>query len=344
MHRQGGCFISAGDEMRLACHDVVVREPAGKLLTVLLWACVVVAVPLVGVRWVDSSAGMVAVLQAVEPMTGFAVAVLVLIAAATRRWRITLASTALLTVCATIAAPSLLDDTVAASREDLVVMSANMEYGGADAQSLVSAVRDHRVDVLMLIEITPAAVERLRVAGLHSLLPESAGRPSQDAGGTIIRSRSRVTLVESRREDLPPRAFDQPVVLMHREAGDVMLRAVHSRPPSPFAVTGWRAGLADLQAWRDGQPVGLPLVMAGDYNSSWGHPGFRRIAETMTDAHRAAGEGWVRTWPQGRRLIRPFIQPDHVLVQGMGVVAAGVVHLPGTDHAAVWARLSPREP
>lgn len=45
------------------------------------------------------------------------------------------------------------------------------------------------MDVLVLVEITPAAVERLRVAGLDTLLPESVGRTSQDAGGTIVRSR-----------------------------------------------------------------------------------------------------------------------------------------------------------
>lgn len=84
------------------------------------------------------------------------------------------------------------------------------------------------------------------------------------------------------------------------------------------------------------------MVLAGDFNSSWGHPGFRGVVETMTDAHRAADQGWVRTWPQGRRLIRPFVQLDHVLVRGLSVVDAGVVHLPNTDHAAIWARLTPR--
>ena len=54
-------------------------------------------------------------------------------------------------------------------------MSANLEYGGADATSLVAAAREHRVDVLVLIEITPAAVKRLRAAGLDTLLPESVG-------------------------------------------------------------------------------------------------------------------------------------------------------------------------
>jgi len=135
-------------------------------------------------------------------------------------------------------------------------------------------------------------------------------------------------------------AFDEPVVSIHRPAGDVVLRAVHSQPPSISEAADWRSGLADLQAWRERQSPPEPLVMAGDFNSSWGHPGFRQVAETMTDAHRAAGLGWVRTWPQGRRLIRAFIQLDHVLTRGLSVVDAGLVHLPKTDHAAVWARLS----
>jgi endonuclease/exonuclease/phosphatase (EEP) superfamily protein YafD len=102
--------------------------------------------------------------------------------------------------------------------------------------------------------------------------------------------------------------------------------------------------LADLEAWRERQSDDLPLVMAGDFNASESHPGFRQVAETTTDAHRAAGQGWVRTWPRGRRLVPEFIQLDHVLVRRLGVVDAGVVHLPDTDHAAVWARLSVHRP
>jgi endonuclease/exonuclease/phosphatase (EEP) superfamily protein YafD len=321
-----------------------VKEFWGRSLTVLLWASVVVAVPLLGVRWVDSSVGMVAVLQSMVPMTGVAVAVLVAIAAATRRWRVTAAAGALLAVCATLAVPSVLRHTVAPGRDDLVVMSANLEFGAADAQSLVIAAREHQVDVLVMLEITPAAVERLRIAGLDSLMPGSVGRPSEDAGGAIVRSRLPLTLVEPGLGPVSPYAFDEPGVVVHRPTGDVVVRAVHSLPPGLSGASEWRSGLADLQAWRERQAADQPLVMAGDFNSSQDHPGFRRVAETMTDAHRTAGQGWVRTWPQGRRLIRPFVQLDHVLVRGVGVVDAGVVHLPDTDHAAVWARLSPRDP
>jgi len=313
----------------------------GTLLTVLLWAGLAVAVPLVGVRWVDSSAGPVAVLQSLVPLTGVLVAVLVVVAAVTRRWSPTAAAGALLAVCITISVPSLFGDTVAPGRADLVVMSANLEYGGADAQSLVIAAREHRVDVLVLIEVTPSSLARLRVAGLDTLLPGSAGESTQGAGGTIIRSRVPMTLVQPGLDQVSPHAFDEPVVSIHRSTGDVVLRAVHSLPPGLSGAADWRSGLARLQSWRERQPPDRPVVMAGDFNSSWGHPGFRQVAETMTDAHHAAGQGWVQTWPQGRRLIRPFIQLDHVLVRGLGVVDAGVVQLPGTDHAAVWARLSP---
>ena len=176
----------------------------GTLLTVLLWAGLAVAVPLVGVRWVDSSAGPVAVLQSLVPLTGVLVAVLVVIAAVTRRWSLAAATGALLAVCITISVPSLFRNTVAPGRDDLVVMSANLEYGGADAQFLVIAAREHRVDVLVLIEVTPSSLARLRVAGLDTLLPGSAGQSTQGAGGTIIRSRVPMTLVQPGLDQVSP--------------------------------------------------------------------------------------------------------------------------------------------
>jgi hypothetical protein len=168
------------------------------LLTVLLWACFAGAVLLLGVSWVDSSVSIVVVLQSVVAVSAVLWAGLLVMAAVSGRWRVTVAAGAVLALCATIAVPTVLSHTVAPGRDDLVVMSANLEYGGADAQSLVTAAREHRVDVLVLIEITAAAVRRLRVVGLDTLLPESVGQPSQGAGGTIIRSRIPMALVQAR--------------------------------------------------------------------------------------------------------------------------------------------------
>jgi hypothetical protein len=113
-----------------------------------------------------------------------------------------------------------------------------------------------------------------------------------------------MTLVQARLDQVSTHSFLQPVVAIHASTGDVVLRAVHSKPPDPSGAVGWRSGLADLRAWRQRQPQD-------------------------------------RTWPQGRALIGPFIQLDHVLARGLSVVDAGVVHLPNTDHASVWTHLSP---
>jgi len=319
-----------------------VKDFGGKLLTVLLWAGVLVAAVLIGLRWVDSSIGVVAVLQSLVTVVALGVAVLLVISVVARRWRVAVVAGALFSVCAVLAVPSVIGHRVPPGRGDLVVMSANLDFGGADAPSVVTAVREHRVDVLVLLEITPDAVERLTVAGLDSLLPESVGLSRQDAGGTIIRSRVPLKLLDSGLGG-SPLAFNEPVVSIHRPDGDVVLRAIHSPPPTPSGAADWRSGLAHLQAWRERQPAGQPLVMAGDFNSSQTHPGFRKVADRMTDAHRAAGQGWVRTWPIGSR-VPPFIQLDHVLMRGLEVVDAGTVTIADTDHRAIWARLSLHRP
>jgi hypothetical protein len=277
----------------------------------------------------------------VVPVSAVLLAGLLVIAAVSRRWRVTVAAGAVLALCATIAVPTVLSHTVAPGRDDFVVMSANLEYGGADAQSPVTAAREHRVDVPVLIEITAAAVQRLRVSVWTPCCLKSVGQPSQGACGTIIRSRIPMALAQARLDQVSAQSFLEPVVSIHSRTGDVVLGAVHSRPPDP---RGAGAGGPVWPICRHGVNGSLSIChwfWRGDCNASWGRSGFRGVAETMTGAHRAAGEVWAPTWPQGRRLIRPFSQLDHVLARGVSVVDAGVVHLPNTDHAVVWARLSP---
>jgi len=95
-----------------------------------------------------------------------------------------------------------------------------------------------------------------------------------------------MTLVEPGLDQVSVHVLSEPLVSIHREAGDVVLRAVHLQPPALLGAPDWRSG-------------------------------------------------------HGRRLIRPFIQLDHLLLRRLSVVDAGVVNLPKTDRAAVWARLSP---
>jgi hypothetical protein len=53
----------------------------------------------------------------------------------------------------------------------LRVLAANLYLGHGDVKTLVELVREQRVDVLNLLELTPEAVEEIDHAGLFDLLP-----------------------------------------------------------------------------------------------------------------------------------------------------------------------------
>jgi hypothetical protein len=96
--------------------------------------------------------------------------------------------------------PSLTPDGGEPARPDaptLTVMTANILFGRADADALVREVRERGVDVLAVEELTPAAVERLRDAGVDSVLPHDVLSPAPGAAGTGLWTRLPTT-------ELPP--------------------------------------------------------------------------------------------------------------------------------------------
>lgn len=294
----------------------------------------------VSTRWWDTPSWRVPVVQAAFPLVGLGAIVWALLCLLLlwRRGRVVWALPAVVValVPAWLAIVALLPSTVDGTAREEVVAASNLEFGEAEPEALVAAARDHEVDTLVLTEVTPEAAARLDDAGLAELLPHRVGSPQPGADGTVILSRHRTTPV---RDGHVAGLFDQPVALVHAPTGDYTLRAMHPYPPTPRLVQGWHRQLGDAKTWVDAQPADLPLVLAGDFNASRAHPAYRSLAEGFTDAHRATGGGWVRTWPQNGRL-PAFVELDHVLIRDGGVVDAGSVVVPGTDHSLVWARLA----
>lgn len=291
----------------------------------------------VAARWIDVT-GYVPIVQSVFPVFGVGAVALTGVALLAR-FRKLAALGALVALAPTVlAAQSLLPQsgaTVSAGAADEVVMSANLELGQADAREVVQAVRSHHVTTLVLLEVTPREVSALRAAGLDEVLPNVVGNPHAGSTGSMVRSTHRLTLIDDHAGSTYP---DSPEVRVRTSAGAYRLRAVHPPAPLPNIVEDWRRGLRSVQQWREGVPDHEPLVMAGDFNASSAMPAFRAVADTMTDTARATGSGWVRTWPNGKGIPR-FVQLDHVLVRGFGVVASGAVTIADTDHQAVWARI-----
>jgi endonuclease/exonuclease/phosphatase (EEP) superfamily protein YafD len=291
-------------------------------------------------RYVDLAVVGVPVVQSLGPVAGGAgLLVGVGVAAATRHRVVIVPTAALALLAVVLAVPTLRRDVVAPGPDDLVVLSANLEFGQGDAETIVGLVRARRVDVLVLVEITPDAGRRLAAAGLDTLLPNQVGAPRDGAVGSVIRSRLPMVEAVGAKAGVPG-APGEPAALVSTSGGEILVQAAHPWPPTPGSTHAWRDGLSGLAQWMQTVPPDRPVVMLGDFNAAQTHPGFRALTDLLTDAHRGAGLGWVRTWPMDAA-VPPFIQLDHVLTRGFGVVEAGVEPILHSDHAAVWARLRP---
>jgi endonuclease/exonuclease/phosphatase (EEP) superfamily protein YafD len=221
-----------------------------------------------------------------------------------------------------------------AGGQRLVVMSANLRFGEADAESLLALVREHHVDLLSLQELTPAAVRRLDAAGARTLLPGRALAARSRAAGTGLMARR------------PLRLLVEPVAEGRAQlraalqlSGGVQLRvvAVHPYPPvSRGSEHAWQEVLRALPGASDG---GRPHLLVGDFNATLDHRELRRVIDRgYVDAADATGGGLRPTFPVGHRY--PPITIDHVLVERSIAVRRLSVHpIAGSDHRAIIAEL-----
>jgi endonuclease/exonuclease/phosphatase (EEP) superfamily protein YafD len=203
----------------------------------------------------------------------------------------------------------------------------------------MDAVRYRNVDVLVLIEVTPEAIQRLDSEGASAYFTTRVGTPRPDSDtGTMVLSRFPLT-VHSAGADPQTEATSsaQPDVDITVGKRHVRLKVAHPTAPLRGQTGVWREGLQRLEAWKNQRQGPEPLLMAGDFNACFGHPAFRELADGLDDAERDAGGGWVRTWPFTDHRLPPYVQIDHVLSRGLTLVDAGQVAYNRTDHAAVWA-------
>lgn len=226
----------------------------------------------------------------------------------------------------------------AASGPVLRVLSANMYFGQGDAEAIVALVRQTGADVLCLQELTADTVTRLKQAGLDELLPHTEHElrsNSHAAAGSGIYAR--FPLSEGG-PAMQPSRLAQPTALLELPAGEaVELVCVHPCAPGVRRwgrPTPWRAELGAMPP-----PGQLPRVLAGDFNATLDHAGFRGVLRLgYADAAQQAGNALAPTWGLlGRGALFPL---DHVLVSpGCAVRAFSVHAVPRSDHRAVYAEI-----
>jgi endonuclease/exonuclease/phosphatase (EEP) superfamily protein YafD len=216
----------------------------------------------------------------------------------------------------------------------LRVLTSNLRYGHASAESLVALVRSTRADVLSLQELTPEAVRALDAAGLGEVMPHYVLHAAAGGDGTGLYSRLPLDEAPSPEGT----SFTMVAARAHPRGGPVVgLVAVHPSAPVRHGIQFWRRDLRALPA-AGGSPL---LILAGDFNATLDHAELRRLIDTgYEDAAAQLGAGLTPTWPEGRR-IPPPVTIDHVLAdERCGFRAVSVHTIPGTDHRAVYAELA----
>jgi endonuclease/exonuclease/phosphatase (EEP) superfamily protein YafD len=218
----------------------------------------------------------------------------------------------------------------------LRVLSQNVLGGSADPAAVVRAVERHRVEVLVVQELTPGMVDRLAEAGLGTLLPYRHLDPRPKANGTGLWARWPLTPLPP----VPGMMAAAPRARIHPVDGwPVTVTGVHPKAPMRHNVRRWQQELATIRSTLAGADG--PQVVAGDFNASRDHRPFRDLlaAGFLDCADAARRRPWPGfTWPAGR-WIPPVMRLDHVLVSRAGatVSASQVIRVPGTDHRGVLA-------
>ena len=305
-------------------------------VSLLAWLLVLplVAWAVIRLSGIERGFPMVA-LMAYTPYAGAAGAILALgLLAVRRRVPATLAALAGLALLAGVVDRAVPSSRAAGDGSRLRIMTANVARGSVDASVLTGLIREHRVDLLSLQELTPELAQRLGGGPASRLLPHSAMRPDAGASGTGLMSKRPLAL-----QELPSQLQNRTAVARTSwpDFGAFEVVAVHPPPPTPSQLGRWAPDLRALP--RAGEPP--PRVLAGDFNATLDHEELRNVlASGYRDAAASVGAGLKGTWPSNRRL--PPVAIDHVLVPAAWRVASvRVIDLPGSDHRAVLAELAP---
>ncbi|MFC3966081.1 endonuclease/exonuclease/phosphatase family protein [Nocardia jiangsuensis] len=229
--------------------------------------------------------------------------------------------------------PLFVADGHAGNGPPLTVLQSNLLFGGADADAVRAVVRDERVDVLTVQELTLEAVARLDAAGLADDLPHRYLQAGTGGGGSGIYSRYPIR--DERRFD----GFEMAnlgVTVDHPELGPIQVLNFHPMPP-PLDFGAWAGEMARTEQILAASTG--PVVVGADFNATRDHTAFRALlGERFADAAELAGAGPQLTFPTDRAW-GPLIGIDHVLLAGGTAESVRTLTVPRSDHRAVLARI-----
>lgn len=310
-------------------------------MTIIALAALAIAIVGLLARYVPLTNQVVMFAAALSPylMTTAVVSAVLLFAG--RHWVLAIVATVVVIVAVAVELPLFISARKGrvAGTVPLRVMTANILYGRADADSLVSTA-NASADVLAVQELTPESVERLSTAGLDRTFPYRAldARPGPDGVGVW----SRFPIIASERIDHYRLAMVSARIKVEGVQIDPAVLVAHLLPPWPNPIGEFRSDTQLLKKTMSdlAQSVGAGCaIVAGDFNSTPDMREFRHLLRNgFHDASLQAGAGFNRTYPADGR-VPPIIAIDHVLTFQCRATAARTTKLPGSDHRGLISTL-----
>lgn len=221
----------------------------------------------------------------------------------------------------------------------LRVLTANVRCGNAEVTALGTEVAQSGADIVFLQELVADHLTVLKEAGAFDRYSYSMVDPRRSSFGGGIWSRYPLSDEEAWEVAGHPMVRATADV----EGTQIRLYNVHVKAPTTArSILLWKTQLRALgtEVARDPRAV----IMAGDYNATFGHRPFRNLLATgLREAHMEAGRGMATTWPRWAGPVPPLFRLDHVLVAGdLDVVSVQEGKGEGSDHRPVIADLALR--
>ena len=225
-----------------------------------------------------------------------------------------------------------------ASNEPLKVMSYNVLYRNHNLEAAIAIIQQEQPDILLLQEVTPDIATKLD--SLHSLYPNDDLHFTYEAQiGQAIISRYPITrlgiaIENGRAQKVQIDTPDGPIAVWN----------VHPSVPRPWSRQYQQlSGLAQDIAAENG-----PLIVGGDFNTTYQSETYNLINQYLDNAHWDAGWGFGFTFPAHAPrvkqipILKPVIRIDHIFHNDhfFAHSARTLSTAGGSDHLPVVAVLS----
>lgn len=228
------------------------------------------------------------------------------------------------------------------------IVEVNALLGTASPTALVRLVRNRHADFLVIAESNDDFLTaRLIKAGVQKLLPYRYSvdthltTPGSEKLGNAIWSR---WPIDAKRR--VPGTFN-PTLAIDVTINNFPVTVVATRSQNPLVSRSqWAVDMRAIANYVPQIPKERRLIVAGDFNASFGHAPFNSVLATgLQDAQAKVNWPWQRfTFPTYTKPeqppMEPFMQIDHVLFgKGLWVNQARTVMIPSTDHSATAVEL-----